>query len=116
MALTILIAGLAVCGIFLVAWSLTEAFVIKIPLDSVHIFYLHGSDADVEQQMRSCLWMKNRHGLRGRLLFVDCGISPQAQITAQLMLKADDNIHICAKEQVAQYIKGECETLGAGTH
>jgi len=48
MALTILIAGLAVCGIFLVAWSLTEAFVIKIPLDSVHIFYLHGSDADVE--------------------------------------------------------------------
>ncbi len=107
MAFTILIAALAVCGIFLVAWSLTEAFVMKLPSDSVHIFYLHGTDAEVEQKLRACLWMRTRHGLRGKILFVDKGLSPQAQITAQLMLGDDEAVRICSQEQLAEYIRKE---------
>ena len=107
MAFTILISALAVCGIFLVAWSLTEAYVMKLPSDSVHIFYLHGTDAEVEQKLRACLWMRTRHGLRGKVIFVDGGMSPQAQITAQLMLADDEAIHICSDEQLLQYIREE---------
>ncbi len=107
MAFTILIAALAVCGIFLVAWSVTEAFVMKLPSDSVHIFFLHGTDAEVEQKLRACLWMRNRHGLRGKVLFVDKGLSPQAQITAQLMIDDDQSIKICSQEQLAEYIREE---------
>ena len=107
MAFTILIAALAACGIFLVAWSLTEAFVMKLPSDSVHVFYLHGSDAEVEQKLRACLWMRSRHGLRGTVYFVDTGISVQAQITAQLMLKDDESVIICSKEQLYEYIRKE---------
>ena len=107
MAFTILIAALAACGIFLVAWSLTEAFVMKLPSDSVHVFYLHGSEIEVEQTMRACLWMRSRHGLRGKVFFVDSGISPQAQITAQLMLGNDESVKICSQEQLMQYIRKE---------
>ncbi len=107
MAFTILIAALAVCGIFLVTWSVTEAFVMKLPSDSVHIFFLHGTDAEVEQKLRACLWMRNRHGLRGKILFVDKGLSPQAQITAQLMIDDDQSIKICSQEQLAEYIREE---------
>ncbi len=114
MAITILIAALAVCGIFLVAWSITEAFLVCMPQTAVHVFYLSGSDAEVEQQIRSCLWMKQRHGLPGRMLFVDCGISPQAQITAQLLLKNEDTVQLCAPSQVAEYIRWENDTIGSG--
>ena len=107
MAFTILISALAVCGIFLVAWALTEAFVMKLPSDSVHIFYLRGTDAEIEQKLRACLWMRRRHGLRGKLVFVDCGLSVQSQITAQLMLDCDEGVHICSYEQLEEYIRGE---------
>ncbi len=107
MAFTILISALAVCGIFLIAWSVTEAYVMKLPNDSVHIFYLHGTDGEIEQKLRACLWMRTRHGLRGKVIFVDCGMSPQAQITAQLLLADEEAIHICSNEQLIDYIRGE---------
>ena len=104
MALTILIAALAVCGVFLIAWAIADALLFRTPTDSCHIFYLRGDDAQVEQQVRSCLWMRNRCALHGRVLLVDCGISPEAQITAYLMLKDDDCVHICSIDQICDYI------------
>jgi hypothetical protein len=105
MAITILISALAVCGIFLVAWALTEAYVMKLPPESVHIFYLRGSDAEIEQKLRACLWMRSRHGLRGKMIFVDCGLSVHSQITAQLML--DEGCILCSEEQLFEYIREE---------
>ncbi len=114
MALTILIAALAVCGLFLIVWAMTDALFLRLPNDSCHIFFLCGDDAQVEQQLRSCLWFRKQRGLRGKMIFVDCGISAQAQITAQLMLKNDDTTHICAFQQINDYIRWEKETIGTG--
>lgn len=114
MALTIVIAALAVCGVFFVAWALAEAWMLPMPCDACHIFFLHGDDAQVEQQLRSSLWLRQRRGLRGRILFVDCGISPEAQMTAQLFLRQDDTIHLCAYAQMTDYIRWENHSIGTG--
>lgn len=114
MALTILIAALAVCGVFLIAWSITEAYFSAVPNDSCHIFYLRGDSAAVEQQVRSCRWLCERRGMLGKVIFVDCGISPEAQITVQLMLKNDDTVILCAPSQIADYIGQENDNGGAG--
>ncbi len=116
MLLTILIAALSVCGLFMVVWTILEALFMQIPKESYHVFCLHGSDAQVEQQVRSCRWLRERRGLRGRLILVDCGISPEAQITVQLMLRNDETIQLCTSSQLADYIRWENETIGAGTH
>lgn len=115
MLLTVLIGALAVCGAFLIAWALIEALFMHTPKDSCHIFYLRGNDAQVEQQVRSCRWLRERRGLRGQLILVDCGISPEAQITVQLMLRNDDTIKLCTFAQLADFIRLENETIGAGT-
>ena len=112
MALTILIAALAACGLFLIIWAIADALLLRLPTDSCHIFYLRGDETQVEQQIRTCLW--KRSNLRGKIIFVDCGISPEAQITAQMMLKEFDFIYICSPEQIWDYIRWEKETIGTG--
>lgn len=114
MALTILIAALAVCGVFLIAWAVADALLFRAPADSCHIFYLRGEDAQVEQQVRSCLWLRRRCALRGSVVLVDCGISPEAQITAHLMLKDENCVHVCSFEQINDYIGLENKSIGTG--
>lgn len=115
MILTIFVGALAACGIIMILWAMMEALLMPIPRDSCHIFYLHGTDAQVEQQVRSCRWLKERKGLNGKILLVDCGLSPQAQMTVQLMLEQDDTIQLCAQTQIADYLRMENGTIGAGT-
>lgn len=115
MALTILIAGLAVCGVFLIAWCVIEALFCTFPKDSRHIFYLQGDSEQVEQEIRSALWVCEKRGMRGSLLFVDCGISVSAQETAQWILKDHTAAVLCAPSQLSDYLGWENGTGGAGT-
>lgn len=115
MALTILIAALAVCGVFLIAWCVIEALFCTFPKNSCHIFYLQGDARLVEQEIRSALWVCEKRGMLGKLLFVDCGISPQAQETAQLILKDHTAAVLCAPSQISGYLGWENGTSGAGT-
>lgn len=115
MALTILIAALAVCGVFLIAWCVIEALFCTFPKNSCHIFYLQGETESVEQEMRSALWVCEKRGMSGKLIFVDCGISPQAQETAQLILKNRTAAVLCAPSQISDYLGWENGTSGAGT-
>ena len=115
MILTILVAALAACGGILLFRELAEAFFEPLPGDACHIFYLSGDDGLVEQQLRSCLRKQEQGKLPGRLIFVDCGLSAEAQITAQLMLQKRDCGVLCAPCQVTDYIEREKEIIGAGT-
>ncbi|MBE6927747.1 MAG: hypothetical protein E7467_04570 [Ruminococcaceae bacterium] len=113
MILTILIASLCACGLFMILWAIVEAVLLRLPNETVCICYLHGTDAEVEQKMRACLCLR-RQGVR--LLFVDCGLSAEAQVTAQLMIGRDESMHLCSPLQIYDYIRWENGCLGAGTH
>ena len=51
MALTILTAGLAACGLLLLLWSVAEAMLLPLPReDAVLVAPLQGGAAEVERQ------------------------------------------------------------------
>ena len=107
MVLTILLAGLAVCGVFLVLWALVQTIVHPLPLGVYHVVPLSGSAASVEQTMRLCL-----RTLRGRIVFVDVAMEPEAQIIAACLLRNESAAVVCAPAQVSEYLRWE-NTLGA---
>ena len=116
MILTILVAGLAVLGGILLFRAAAEALFETLPEKSFHIFYLQGEEGRVEQNIRSCLKMQERGKLPGKLIFVDDGLSPEAQITARIMLQDAQQSVLCAPSQIQDYIGREKEIIGAGTH
>ena len=115
MILTILVAGLAVFGGILLFWLTADALFNFVPGNACHIFYLSGEDGLIEQQLRTCLRMQERGKLRGRLIFVDCGLSPDAQMTVQLFLQGENRGVLCAPSQITDYLEWEKEVIGAGT-
>lgn len=115
MILTILVAGLAVFGGIFLLWTAGEAFFSAFPKKSCHVFYLSGEDGQIEQQLRTCLRLQEHGKLRGQLIFVDCGLSAEAQITAQLMLEKNNRGVLCSPSQMTDYIGRETEIIGAGT-
>ena len=82
--MTILIAALAACGVFLILWTIFEALLMPLPKDDTYLLvYLRGDAGRVEQHMRACDWLRERRGVRGRVLFVDDGLDAEARHAAE---------------------------------
>ena len=78
MALTILTAGLAACGLLLLLWSVAEAMLLPLPReDAVLVAPLQGGAAEVERQIRGCRWMREHRGLRAQIIWIDRGLTPE---------------------------------------
>lgn len=114
MLLTILVAALAACGIFLVAWAVFEALLTPLPEHSCHIVYLQGAAAPVEQHIRTCLWLRERRGMRGTFYFVDHGLEPEALVAAQLLLQGRQGAVLCSGAQLLDHLEEENREIGAG--
>lgn len=83
MALTILTAGLAACGLLLLLWSVAEAMLLPLPReDAVLVAPLQGGAAEVERQIRGCRWMREHRGLRAQIIWIDRGLTPEGQEAA----------------------------------
>ena len=113
MILTLLIAAFAACGLFLVFWALYESCFAAFPADACHVIPLSGDAAAVSSRAKRCLWQQRQHGLRGTLLFVDCGIEPEAQIALQLLLRGQ-TAQVCSTAQAAEFLETEKYKVGAG--
>ena len=99
MALTILTAGLAACGLLLLLWSVAEAMLLPLPReDAVLVAPLQGGAAEVERQIRGCRWMREHRGL-----------TPEGQEAAARLLRDAAGEQLCAAGQAAEYL----ERLGA---
>ena len=107
MVLTILMAGLAACGVFLVLWALVQTIVRPLPLGVYHVVPLAGNAPTVEQTMRLCL-----RTLRGRIVFVDIAMDAEAQIVAACLLRNESAAVVCAPSQVSEFLRWE-NALGA---
>ncbi len=116
MLLTILIAALAAGGIFLVLWAVFEALLTPLPEHTCHIVRLQGPAATVEQHIRTCLWLRARRGIRGHFYFVDCGLEPEAQLAAQLLLHEQPGAVLCSAAQLIDFLEQENGEIGSGAH
>lgn len=116
MFLTILIAALAACGLFLIFWTLTDAISYPIPRkNTVFVVRLEGNSSQVQQIIRACLRLREHRGYGELLIFTDGGIDTEAQLAAELMLRKHPEAVLCSQRQAADYIRWEKETVGAGT-
>ena len=111
--MTVLIAALAACGVFLIAWTLAEAFVMPLP-NAFVIVYLHGDAAETEQCVRASRWMRDRRRVNGKLIFVDQGLDEEAKEIVRRMISGDTTAAFCTQPQLAEYLKLEKEELGTG--
>lgn len=115
MVLTLIICALAACGVLLIACSLADA--LRLPVareDSFFVLRLEGEPARVQQSVRACLRLRERHGLGGTLIFVDGGLDAEGQMAAQLALKRQTGAYLCDQSQISELIRWEKETVGAG--
>lgn len=112
MALTVVIAALAACGVLLVLRTLLEALALPLPQKDVfHVVRLDGANA--EHRVRVCLWLRARGCMNGTLIFTDGGLDARAQIAVHTLLRKQTGAVLCAPSQVTDYLKWEKETLGA---
>ncbi len=110
----ILIAALAVCGVFLIAWAIFEALLMPLPeRDTCMLVYLHGDVAQVQQCIRACRWLRERRGVRGQMLFVDRGLTPEGRQSAVRMMSEEPSLFLCADGE--EYTILEKWKRGAGT-
>ena len=116
MLLTVIIAAFAACGLLLVAWALFESFLLPLPESSAfHVYFLQGDTAQTEHMIRACLHLREHRGMSGRLIFADDGLTPEAQVAAELLLRRTPETVLCSKSQIIDYIRRENDGVGAGT-
>ena len=107
MALTILTAGLAACGLLLLLWSVAEAMLLPLPReDAVLVAPLQGGAAEVERQIRGCRWMREHRGLRAQIIWIDRGLTPEGQEAAARLLRDAAGEQLCAAGQLHQLNSG----------
>lgn len=106
MFLTILIAALAACGLFLIVWTVMDAMTYPIPRkNTVFIVRLEGNASKVEQTIRACFRLREHRGYGEMLVFTDGGIDTEAQLAAELLLRNHPEAVLCAVNQAADYIR-----------
>lgn len=115
MILTICVAALAACGVFLVVWAVFEALLTPLPERTCHVLYLQGPTAAVEQHIRTCLWLRERRGMRGTFYFVDCGLEPEARDAARLLLQGRQGAVLCSGAELLEHLEQENRDSGSGT-
>ncbi len=116
MLLTILAAALAACGAFLILWAILDALLLPLPQrDTFHVIYLHGSVQQVEQTLRAGIWLRERRGARGTLLFVRDALSAEAAEAAGRYLEDFEGTALCRAAELPEMLRWEKETVGAGS-
>lgn len=114
MFLTFVLAVLAAFGLLSILRWLLRALSIRLREEDIcHVIYLHGDAPETEQTVKSCLRLREE-GMKGRLIFVDEGLTPEAQTAVELLLRERQNTALCGTSQLDVMIKWERDTLGTG--
>ena len=116
MYMTFVLALLAAMGLFSIAFWLWRAA--KFPeqeKDFVWVVHLCHDAAHTEQMVKCCLRQRRESAIRGKLVFVDGGLSPEAQNITQLLLRKEEDVFLCSESQLYEILKWEREELGSGT-
>ena len=114
--LTFVLAVLASFGFLSVVKLLFDAASYHArPEDMFLVVHLYGEEAEVEQTVRSCLRDQDDRSSCGKIIFIDKGMTPDAQAATELLLRRREDALLCGERELPQILNWERETLGAGT-
>ena len=116
MFLSFVLAILAAVGLLSIVRWLCQALAFSLEdHDICHVIRLQGEASQTEQAIKSGLRLRKEQTLKGKLVFVDEGLSPDAQNAAELLLRKQENAILCSKSQLCELLNWEKEDIGTGT-
>ena len=117
MLLTFIIAALAACGLILILQALCRCLTFPFKdTELYHVVSLSGDAQLTEQKVKACLKRQRGGSMRGKLIFVDMGLSPEGQLAALLLLERESFALLCGPTQIQEYIGWEKENIGTGAY
>ena len=63
-----------------------------------------GDGDDLEQAVTGWLWLRGSGLTDGRILIVDCGLSPQGMATAMTLCAREQDVGLCIRDEVNEYL------------
>lgn len=105
MFLTFLLAMLSAFGFLCVLNLLYDAITFHLKQEDLfHVVRISGEEPEVEQTVRSCIRYQDSGRLRGRIVFVDEGLTPDAQTATELLLRGREDAVLCGESELSEIL------------
>lgn len=104
--LEVILALLAVAGLMSLAWLLMGHILTPAGSEGTVSLVLGTGDGEaLEQSVRGLLWLQGGGLLGGRVLIVDCGLTPTGRALAAALCIREPGLEICPVSELSVYIK-----------
>lgn len=104
--LEIILSLLAAAGLLSLGWLLLgRALAPAGRGEAVCLVPGRGEGETLEQAVRGLLWLRGGGLLAGRVVIVDCGLSPAGRAIAAALCLREPGVEVCALSQLSVYIK-----------
>lgn len=71
---------------------------------SVTVLPGRGDGGDLEQAVRGAVWLRCGGVLAGRILIVDCGLTPEGRAVAQALCRREPELELVERQDLAAHI------------
>lgn len=104
--LEVILALLAVAGLMSLSWLLMGHILTPAGgTGTVSLIPGTGDGETLEQSVRGLLWLQGGGLLGGRVLIVDCGLTPAGRAVAAALCIREPGLEICPASELSVYIK-----------
>lgn len=104
--LEVIMSLLSVVGLLSIGWLCFGHFLTPAGNgQTVILLPGRGEGVDLEQTVAGLLWLRGSGLAEGRILIVDCGLSPAGEAAAQLLCGREPAVGLCPLEELETYIK-----------
>lgn len=106
-ALEIILAFLSCIGLLGLGWLLFgRALLPEGGARAWAVLPARGDGADLEQAVKSLLWLKAGGLWQGGVIMADCGLTPEGWAVAQALASREPGVILCRLEEVKSCIGG----------
>lgn len=106
--LEVILALLAVAGLMSLAWLLMGHILTPAGAEgTVTLVPGTGDGETLEQSVRGLLWLQGGGLLGGRVLIVDCGLTPAGRAVAAALCIREPGLELCPASELSVYIKSK---------
>ena len=108
--LEILLSLLAVTGLISIGWfCFGHLFTPAGGRNACTLVPATGDGEDLEQAVNGLLWLRSGEFLGGRVVILDCGLTPAGRALAVALCQREPGVEICPISELSVYIKRKTE-------
>ena len=108
--LEILLSLLAVTGLISIGWvCFGRLFTPAGGRQACTLVPATGDGEDLEQAVNGLLWLRSGEFLGGRVVILDCGLTPAGKALAEAICRREPEVEVCPVSELSVYIKQRME-------